>query len=180
MTDNSGLISDADKEKKTLFGISEELCEFMANIEVDLETGEIEEGAASKMDELYDNFEEKAQDCVNYLRRTDAEAKLAKEEAEKIKAYSKVLDNKVKWMSTYIKDMMIKVGIKKVIVSGRPATIAKNPMSVEVDMTRIPVDWTIHKVDIKPDKKAIIKHVKEGKETPAGVIVINDKISLRY
>ena len=167
-------------DTKTLYDFSQELRDFMANIEADPETGEIDSETGEKIDQLYEDFEDKTKDCVNYLRRTVAEAELAKAESDKIKIYAKTLENKVKWMADYIQEMMKSVGIKKVVVSGRPATIAKNPMSVEVDMSQLDIEWTKEKISVDPDKKALLRYIKDGNEVPIGVTVIDDKTSLRY
>ena len=167
-------------ENKALWEISDELLEFMSEIEIDPETGEISEESFSKIESLSGDFDEKLENCINYLRRTDAESKLAKQEAELIKQYGKTLEKKVERLSEYIKHQMLKMLVHKTVISGRPASIAKNPDSLIVDESILPKEWMRVKVKEEPDKVAIMKHIKNGKEVPEGVEVVRDKTRLKF
>jgi hypothetical protein len=167
-------------EYKELWEISDELLEAMDALDIDPETGEISQESFEQMDVLSGDFNEKLQDSINYLRRKTAEANIAKEESEKIKKYGKVLEKKVENFSEYVKNQMQKIGVKKIVISGRPASVVKNPDSVEVDKSILPKEWFRITTKEDPDKIAIMKHIKSGETAPKGVTLISEKKRLQY
>ena len=167
-------------EYKPLWEISDELLEAMETLEIDPETGEISQESFEQMDVLSGDFNEMLEDSINYLRRKTAEANVAKEEAEKIKKYGKALEKKVENFSEYVKNQMLKIGVQKIVISGRPASVVKNPDSVEVDKSKLPKEWFRITTKEEPNKIAIMKHIKSGETAPEGVTLINEKKRLNY
>ena len=71
-------------------------------------------------------------------------------------------------------------GFQKIDTGLGSLTIAKNPMSVEIENEdEIPSEFKQEIITTKIDKNAIKKHIKETGEIIPGVIIVDDKTSLR-
>ena len=75
---------------------------------------------------------------------------------------------------------MERLGITKMDTELGTLSIAKNPLSVEIENEdEIPTEFKQEIVTIKIDKTAIKNHFKETGEVVSGVQIVDDKTSLR-
>ena len=103
-----------------------------------------------------------------------------KEEEKRIAENRKSLESKLDKFKQYVKENMERLGITKMETELGTLSIAKNPLSVEIENEdEIPAEFKQEIVTIKIDKTAIKNHFKETGEVVSGVQIVDDKTSLR-
>ena len=130
--------------------------------------------------ELTALLHEKSQNIIGYMRNIELTIDAMKTEEKRISDQRKALENKIDNFKSYVKECMENNGFKKIDTGLGSLTIAKNPMSVEIENEdEIPSEFKQEIVTTKIDKNAIKKHIKETGEIIPGVIIVDDKTSLR-
>ena len=123
---------------------------------------------------------EKSQNIIGYTRNIELTIEAMKTEEKRISEQRKALENKLDKFKEYVKTCMEKGGFTKVDTGLGTLTIAKNPMSVEIENEdEIPSEFKQEIVTVKVDKTAIKNHFKETGEVLPGIKIIDDKTSLR-
>ena len=80
----------------------------------------------------------------------------------------------------YVKENMEKLGITKLETEIGKMSIAKNPLSIEIENEdQIPSEFKQEVMTVKIDKTAIKTYFKETGEIVPGTRIISDKTSLR-
>ena len=103
-----------------------------------------------------------------------------KEEEKRIAENRKSLESKLDKFKQYVKENMERLGITKMETELGTLSIAKNPLSVEIENEdEIPEEFKQEIVTTKIDKTAIKNHFKETGEVVSGVQIVDDKTSLR-
>lgn len=130
--------------------------------------------------ELTALLHEKSQNIIGYMRNIELTIDAMKTEEKRISEQRKALENKIENFKSYVKECMETNGFQKIDTGLGSLTIAKNPMSVEIENEdEIPSEFKQEIVTTKIDKNAIKKHIKETGEIIPGVIIVDDKTSLR-
>ena len=130
--------------------------------------------------ELTTLLHEKSQNIIGYMRNIELTIDAMKTEEKRISEQRKALENKIENFKSYVKECMESNGFQKIDTGLGSLTIAKNPMSVEIENEdEIPSEFKQEIVTTKIDKNAIKKHIKETGEIIPGVIIVDDKTSLR-
>lgn len=130
--------------------------------------------------ELTALLHEKSQNIIGYIRNIELTIDAMKTEEKRISDQRKALENKIENFKSYVKECMETNGFQKIDTGLGSLTIAKNPMSVEIENEdEIPSEFKQKIVTTKIDKNAIKKHIKETGEIIPGVIIVDDKTSLR-
>lgn len=130
--------------------------------------------------ELTTLLHEKSQNIIGYMRNIELTIDAMKTEEKRISEQRKALENKIENFKSYVKECMESNGFQKIDTGLGNLTIAKNPMSVEIENEdEIPSEFKQEIVTTKIDKNAIKKHIKETGEIIPGVIIVDDKTSLR-
>lgn len=130
--------------------------------------------------ELTALLHEKSQNIIGYMRNIELTIDAMKTEEKRISEQRKALENKVENFKSYVKECMESNGFQKIDTGLGSLTIAKNPMSVEIENEdEIPSEFKQEIITTKIDKNAIKKHIKETGEIIPGVIIVDDKTSLR-
>lgn len=130
--------------------------------------------------ELTALLHEKSQNIIGYMRNIELTIDAMKTEEKRISEQRKALENKIENFKSYVKECMETNGFQKIDTGLGSLTIAKNPMSVEIENEdEIPSEFKQEIVTTKIDKNAIKKHIKETGEIMPGVIIVDDKTSLR-
>ena len=130
--------------------------------------------------ELTTLLHEKSQNIIGYMRNIELTIDAMKTEEKRISEQRKALENKIENFKSYVKECMESNGFQKIDTGLGSLTIAKNPMSVEIENeNEIPSEFKQEIVTTKIDKNAIKKHIKETGEIIPGVIIVDDKTSLR-
>lgn len=130
--------------------------------------------------ELTALLHEKSQNIIGYMRNIELTIDAMKTEEKRISEQRKALENKIENFKSYVKECMESNGFQKIDTGLGSLTIAKNPMSVEIENEdEIPSEFKQEIITTKIDKNAIKKHIKETGEIIPGVIIVDDKTSLR-
>ena len=130
--------------------------------------------------ELTALLHEKSQNIIGYMRNIELTIDAMKTEEKRISEQRKTLENRIENFKSYVKECMESNGFQKIDTGLGSLTIAKNPMSVEIENEdEIPSEFKQEIITTKIDKNAIKKHIKETVEIIPGVIIVDDKTSLR-
>lgn len=158
-----------------LYEISDAIRAALDHIDVDPETGEIL--SADALHAVEAEASDKIEATALYLRELDAEAKAAKDEADRIIARVKSMQKR----SDYLKAMLLdalratgKVKTSRVTVSIR--------LSKAVEITQeqaVPEAYTTKKTTITPNKILIKEALSEGTVVPGCQLVERESVSIR-
>ena len=159
----------------TLYNITNKFVELMDKAQ----DGELTEEEYNQLgEELAIELQKKGSNIIGYTKNVELTINAMKEEEKRISDSRKVLENKLERFKGYVKDNMERLGITKMETSLGPLSIAKNPMSIEIENEEeVPSEYLI--VTTKVDKTKIKNHFKETGELISGVRIIDDKTSLR-
>lgn len=125
-------------------------------------------------------LQQKSQNTIGYIRNIELTIEAMKNEEKRISEQRKALENKVEKFKSYVKECMENNGFSKIDTGLGSLTIAKNPMSVEIESEdEIPSEFKQEIVTVKVDKTAIKNHFKETGEIIPGTRIVDDRTSLR-
>lgn len=131
-------------------------------------------------EELKILLQQKSENTIGYIRNMELTVEAMKSEEKRISEQRKMIENRISKFKEYVKDCMEQNGIMKVETGIGSMTIAKNPISVEIENEdEIPSEFKQEVVSIKIDKTAIKNHFKETGEIVNGVNILTSKTSLR-
>lgn len=123
---------------------------------------------------------EKSQNIIGYTRNIELTIEAMKTEEKRISEQRKALENKLDKFKEYVKKCMEQGGFTKVDTGLGTLTIAKNPMSVEVENEdEVPDEFKLQVITTKIDKTSIKNHFKETGEILPGIKIVDNKTSLR-
>lgn len=158
-----------------LYQISDAIRQALDHIELDEETGEIL--SADELHAVEAEASDKVEATALYLRELDAEAKAAKDEADRMIARVKSMQKR----SDYLKAMLLdalhatgKVKTARVTVSIRQSQV------VEIaEGANLPEAYTTVKTTVSPNKVAIKQALIDGIEVPGCHIKERESVSIR-
>lgn len=161
----------------SLYNITNKFVELMDKVQ----EGTITEEEYNQLgEELAIQLQEKGSNIIGYTKNIELTINAMKEEEKRIADNRKSLESKLDKFKQYVKDNMEKLGITKMDTELGTLSIAKNPLSVEVENEEeIPSEYKSEVVTTKIDKTAIKNHFKETGEVVAGTKIVDDKTSLR-
>ena len=161
----------------TLYNITNKFAELMDRAE----NGELTEEEYNKLgEELALELQNKSSNIIGYVRNSELLIEAMKAEEKRISDMRKAGEIKIEKFKQYVKDNMERLGLDKIPTELGTLSIAKNPMSVEIeDETAVPEKFKTIVQTVKVDKTAIKNHFKETGEVVAGVQIVDDKTSLR-
>lgn len=119
------------------------------------------------LDGMSGELESKAQSVVLFIKNIESDAESISAEIGRLQARKKALENKAESVREYLRYNMEKSGIQKIecplftirCQKGREIVVIENQDS-------IPDEYVTVKTEIKPDKNAIAKALKEGVDVP--------------
>lgn len=158
-----------------LYQISDAIRQALDHIELDEETGEI-----LNADELH-AVEAEAADKIEatalYLRELDAEAKAAKEEADRMLARVKSMQKR----SDYLKAMLLEaLHATGKVKTGRVTVSIRTTKAVEIaEGADLPEAYTTVKTTVSPNKVAIKQALLDGVEVPGCHIEERESVQIR-
>ena len=118
------------------------------------------------LESLQDAIEDKAENIAKFIRNLEADAKIIKEEEQRLADRRRALEAKVDKLKTYLQEQLEIAGLQKVKRPTITVAIQVNPPSVDViDETAIPIDFLIPQAP-KVDKKSILERLKKGESVP--------------
>lgn len=143
--------------------------------------GELTEEEYNQLgEELALELQNKSANIIGYAQNKEALIDAIDIQIKRLQDLKKTEQNGLDRFKQYVKDNMERLGIEKIGTELGTLSIAKNPMSVEIENeNEIPNEFKQEVVTIKIDKAAIKNHFKETGELVPGAIIIDNKTSLR-
>lgn len=158
-----------------LYEIAPALRFALDDIVVDEETGEILQADALHAVEA--EAAEKIEATALYLRELDAEAKAAKEEADRMLARVKSMQKRSDYLKAMLLDALHATGKVK---TGRVTVSIRTTQAVSVDEgANLPEAYTTVKTTVSPNKVAIKQALLDGVEVPGCHIEERESVQIR-
>lgn len=158
-----------------LYEIAPALRFALDDIEVNPETGEILNADALHAVEA--QAAEKVEATALYLRELDAEAKAAKEEADRMLARVKSMQKRSDYLKAMLLDALHATGKVK---TGRVTVSIRTTQAVEIEEgANLPEAYTTVKTTVNPNKVAIKQALLDGVEVPGCSLEARESVSIR-
>jgi hypothetical protein len=151
---------------------------FLQDSLFDSETGEINESAMNRLNELDKPIQDKCINTVRAMKSLEAEYKAIEQERKAMQAREKALKDQVEWIKGYLLANMEKSEIKEISCPQFVIKLRKNPESVEIfDEDSIPEEYT--QIEIKISKEAIKLAISGGIEVPGARLIQKNSLSIK-
>ena len=158
-----------------LYQISDAIRQALDHIELDEETGEIL--SADELHAVEAEAAEKIEATALYLRELDAEAKAAKEEADRMLARVKSMQKRSDYLKAMLLDALHATGKVK---TGRVTVSIRTTKAVEIaEGADLPAAYTTVKTTVSPNKVAIKQALLDGVEVPGCHIEERESVQIR-
>lgn len=158
-----------------LYEIAPALRFALDDIVVDEETGEILNADALHAVEA--QAAEKIEATALYLRELDAEAKVAKEEADRMLDRVKSMQKRSDYLKAMLLDALHATGKVK---TGRVTVSIRTTQAVQINQEQaIPEAFTTVKTTVSPNKVAIKQALLDGVEVPGCHLEARESVSIR-
>ncbi len=161
----------------TLYNITNKFVDLMDKAE----NGELTEEEYNQLgEELALELQHKGSGIIGYAQNEEALIDAVDTQIKRLQEFKKSKQNKLEKFKQYVKENMERLGITKMDTELGTLSIAKNPMSVEIENEEeIPKEFKQQVITTKIDKTAIKNHFKESGEIIPGAKIIDNKTSLR-
>ena len=161
----------------TLYNITNKFVDLMNKAQ----EGELTEEEYNQLgEELAIELQNKSSGIIGYAQNEEALIDAIDFQIKRLQELKKSKQSSLDKFKQYVKENMDKLGIAKIETELGILSIAKNPMSVEIENEEeIPAEFKQEIVTTKIDKTAIKNHFKETGEIVAGTRMVDDKTSLR-
>ena len=158
-----------------LYEISDAIRQALDHIELDEETGEIL--SADALHAVEAQAAEKVEATALYLRELDAEAKAAKDEADRMLARVKSMQKRSDYLKAMLLDALHATGKVK---TGRVTVSIRTTKAVEIaEGADLPEAYTTVKTTVSPNKVAIKQALLDGVEVPGCHIEERESVQIR-
>lgn len=158
-----------------LYQISDAIRQALDHIELDEETGEIL--SADELHAVEAEAAEKIEATALYLRELDAEAKAAKEEADRMLDRVKSMQKRSDYLKAMLLDALHATGKVK---TARVTVSIRTTQAVAVDEgANLPEAYTTVKTTVSPNKVAIKQALLDGVEVPGCHIEERESVQIR-
>lgn len=126
-------------------------------------------------------IETKAGNIAIFIRNLDAEAKLIKEEEDRLKSRRQAIENKRDRIKEFLQFSLEKIGLDKVKTATHTIAIQSNPPAVQItNEEQIPGRFlTLIPERYEVNKKAISEALKDGEEVPGAVLTRGRSLRIR-
>ena len=140
-------------------------------------TPELKEQLEKELTEL---LQQKSQNIIGYTKNIELTIEAMKTEEKRISEQRKELDNKLDNFKQYVKECMEQNEIKKIETGLGTISIAKNPISIEIENEEeVPDEFKTIITTTKIDKTKIKDNFKETGEIPDGVKINTENTRLQ-
>lgn len=161
-------------ENLSLYQITNAFPALMENEEI------TEENKKQIIEELTVLLQQKSQNIIGYVRNNELTIEAMKVEEKRLSDMRKALENKNSKFKEYVKECMENSGLIKIDTALGSLSIAKSPISVEIENeNEVPSEFKQEVITVKIDKKAIADNFKATGEVPNGVVIHTDNTNLR-
>ena len=161
----------------SLYNITDRFVEIMDKVQ----EGEITEEQYNELgQELAIALQNKSIGIIGYVQNEEALIDDVDVQIKRLQDLKKQKTNNLDKFKQYVKENMEKLGITKLETEIGKMSIAKNPLSIEIENEdEIPSEFKQEVMTVKIDKTAIKTYFKETGEIVPGTRIISDKTSLR-
>lgn len=161
----------------SLYKITNKFAELMDKAQ----NGELTEEEYNQLgEELALELQNKSANIIGYAQNKEALIDAIDIQIKRLQDLKKSEQNSLDRFKQYVKENMERLSIEKIGTELGILSIAKNPMSVEIENEdEIPSEFKQEVVTVKIDKTAIKNHFKTTGEVVAGTKIVDDKTSLR-
>lgn len=161
----------------SLYKITNKFAELMDKAQ----NGELTEEEYNQLgEELALELQNKSANIIGYAQNKEALIDAIDIQIKRLQDLKKSEQNGLDRFKQYVKENMERLSIEKIGTELGILSIAKNPMSVEIENEdEIPSEFKQEVVTVKIDKTAIKNHFKTTGEIVAGTRIVDDKTSLR-
>lgn len=129
------------------------------------------EAVADTLDGITGEFEDKAQAVVAVATNTEADIDAIDAQIKRLQDKKKTIKARADWLRDYLKHNMDATGIDKIQCPLFTITLSKPTQKAEItDEKALPDDYVVVKTEFKPDKREILKALKEGKDVPGAAL----------
>lgn len=116
-------------------------------------------------------FNDKAIGILKFTENMNSDIESIDSEIKRLQARKKAIENRKARLRDYLLHNMEASGITKIECPFFTASVRKGVESVEItDLDSLPDDYVLVKVETKPDKTAIKRELKAGKEIPGATL----------
>ena len=130
--------------------------------------------------ELTELLQQKSQNIIGYTKNIELTIEAMKTEEKRISEQRKALENKLDNFKQYVKECMEQNEIKKIETGLGTISIAKNPISIEIENEEeVPNEFKTIITTTKIDKTKIKDNFKETGEIPDGVKINTENTRLQ-
>lgn len=158
-----------------LYQISDAIRQALDHIELDEETGEIL--SADELHAVEAEASDKVEATALYLRELDAEAKAAKDEADRMIARVKSMQKRSDYLKSMLLDALHATGKVK---TARVTVSIRTTKAVEIaEGADLPEAYTTVKTTVSPNKTAIKDALSAGIEVPGCHIEERESVQIR-
>lgn len=158
-----------------LYEIPTKIRAALDGIDCDPETGEILQADALHAVEA--EASDKIEATALYLRELDAEAKAAKDEADRIIARVKSMQKRSDYLKSMLLDALHATGKVK---TGRVTVSIRTTQAVQINQEQaIPEAFTTKKITISPNKVLIKETISAGGCVPGCELIERESVSIR-
>lgn len=158
-----------------LYEIPTKIRAVLDGIDCDPETGEIL--SADALHAVEAEAAEKIEATALYLRELDAEAKVAKEEADRMLDRVKSMQKRSDYLKAMLLDALHATGKVK---TGRVTVSIRTTQAVQINQEQaIPEAFTTVKTTVSPNKVAIKQALLDGVEVPGCHLEARESVSIR-
>lgn len=158
-----------------LYEISDAIRAALDHIDVDPETGEILN--ADNLHAVEAEASDKVEATALYLRELDAEAKAAKDEADRMIARVKSMQKRSDYIKSMLLDALHATGKVK---TARVTVSIRTTKAVEIaEGANLPEAYTTVKTTVSPNKVAIKQALLDGVEVPGCSLEARESVSIR-
>lgn len=158
-----------------LYEISDAIRAALDHIEIDEETGEIL--SADALHAVEAEAAEKIEATALYLRELDAEARAAKEEADRMLDRVKSMQKRSDYLKAMLLDALHATGKVK---TARVSVSIRTTQAVAIDEgANLPEAYTAVKHIVSPNKVAIKQALLDGVEVPGCHLEARESVSIR-
>lgn len=144
------------------------------------ETGEVNETALAKLDEIKADIKEKGIAVASYIKNLDAERKAIEEAKIAMAEREERLEKRVSYLTNYLQSNMERCGINEISSPYFAIKLKKCPVSVDIkEEALIPDDYFKTKIVSTLDKARIREELMAGMKVEGASLKQNLRLEIR-
>ena len=130
----------------------------------DYETGEVDEVIVKALDVTREEFNARAVGCVNLSDKFNAYIAAIDSEIARLTALKKSYKKSADRLKNGVSNAMLSLGISEIITDTMRLSFRRSEETVIDNIDFLPAEYVKEKIEYNPDKTAIKKAIKEGKD----------------